>query len=254
MGEDAVKEASTHKYFNYALLAMGGITLLVALFGFCGAKKENQCLLSLYTIFVGVTAVFVRHNGDIDLLQNTGKASTLSCGSPAGHSADGALVVLLHAVGNADCCDVGSHADCALEGEHTNVVVDVEAVLLLVKADVGHGERLLVRIVLIEVVAANLNSQLGRGHTVTAVSSSDDLVGSNDGASAHKRTTDSTGQHDLVRELSRISISASHDPAATSGQGGREGLLREAARGGDCETSGDDNCGSHGEYSQVLPM
>merc|ERR1712110_1326062 len=50
--EDAVEEASTHKYFNYALLAMGGITLLVALFGYCGAKKENQCLLSLYSIFV----------------------------------------------------------------------------------------------------------------------------------------------------------------------------------------------------------
>merc|ERR1719150_2098429 len=31
---------------------MGGITLLVALFGFCGAKRENQCLLSLYTICV----------------------------------------------------------------------------------------------------------------------------------------------------------------------------------------------------------
>merc|ERR1712130_976208 len=50
--EDAVKEASTHKYFNYALLAMGGITLLVALFGYCGAKKGNQCLLSLYSICV----------------------------------------------------------------------------------------------------------------------------------------------------------------------------------------------------------
>merc|ERR1712130_813761 len=50
--EDAVKGASTHKYFNYALLAMGGITLLVALFGYCGAKKENQCLLSLYSICV----------------------------------------------------------------------------------------------------------------------------------------------------------------------------------------------------------
>merc|ERR1712083_1075446 len=49
---DAVKEASAHKYFNYALLAMGGVTLLVALFGYCGAKKENQCLLSLYSIFV----------------------------------------------------------------------------------------------------------------------------------------------------------------------------------------------------------
>merc|ERR1719264_1336213 len=50
--EDAVKEASTHKYFNFALLAMGGIPLLVALFGYCGAKKENQCLLSLYSICV----------------------------------------------------------------------------------------------------------------------------------------------------------------------------------------------------------
>merc|ERR1712061_668241 len=50
--EDAVKEAAGHKYFNYALLAMGGITLLVALFGYCGAKKENQCLLSLYSICV----------------------------------------------------------------------------------------------------------------------------------------------------------------------------------------------------------
>merc|ERR1712158_67517 len=48
--EEAVKEASSHKYFNFALLGMGGITLLVALFGFCGAKKENQCLLSLYSI------------------------------------------------------------------------------------------------------------------------------------------------------------------------------------------------------------
>ena len=50
--EEAVKEAASHKYFNYALLAMGGATLLVALFGFCGAKKESQCLLTLYSICV----------------------------------------------------------------------------------------------------------------------------------------------------------------------------------------------------------
>ena len=50
--EEAVKEAASHKYFNYALLAMGGVTLLVALFGFCGANKESQCLLSLYSICV----------------------------------------------------------------------------------------------------------------------------------------------------------------------------------------------------------
>merc|ERR1712212_358443 len=55
--EDAVNEVSSHKYFNYALLAMGGITLLGALFGFCGAKKENQCLLSLYSICVFIILV-----------------------------------------------------------------------------------------------------------------------------------------------------------------------------------------------------
>merc|ERR1712203_773224 len=52
--EEAVKEAASHKYFNYTLLAMGGVTLLVALFGFCGAKKESQCLLSLYSICVSI--------------------------------------------------------------------------------------------------------------------------------------------------------------------------------------------------------
>jgi len=49
---DALEEVYGHNYFNYALLGMGGVTLLVALFGFCGAKKENQCLLSLYSICV----------------------------------------------------------------------------------------------------------------------------------------------------------------------------------------------------------
>merc|ERR1711955_122726 len=38
--EDAVKEASTHKYFNYALLAMGGITLLSSLWLLWSQKRE----------------------------------------------------------------------------------------------------------------------------------------------------------------------------------------------------------------------
>merc|ERR1712233_219381 len=77
--EDAVKEASTHKYFNYALLAMGGITLLVALFGYCGAKKENQCLLSLYSICVFIilllqiaAIVFINiEDANIDFIKNS---------------------------------------------------------------------------------------------------------------------------------------------------------------------------------------
>merc|ERR1712130_174830 len=77
--EDAVKEAPTHKYFNYALLAMGGITLLVALFGYCGAKKENQCLLSLYSICVFIilllqiaAIVFINiDDANIDFIKNS---------------------------------------------------------------------------------------------------------------------------------------------------------------------------------------
>merc|ERR1712076_73808 len=77
--EDAVKEASTHKYFNFALLAMGGITLLVALFGYCGAKKENQCLLSLYSIRVFIilllqiaAIVFINvDDANIDFIKNS---------------------------------------------------------------------------------------------------------------------------------------------------------------------------------------
>merc|ERR1712154_671734 len=104
-------------------------------------------------------------------------------------------------------------------------------------------------IVLVQVVASDLNSQLGGGHTVAAMSGSDDLVGANDGSAAHEAATHSTGQHDLVGELSRVGISASDNPATAPGQGGGEGLLGEGARRGNCKTSSDDNSGSHGEYS-----
>merc|ERR1719228_2619267 len=46
---------------------MGGITLLVALFGFCGAKKENQCLLSLYSICVFI----ILDDANIDFIKKS---------------------------------------------------------------------------------------------------------------------------------------------------------------------------------------
>merc|ERR1739848_54382 len=67
---------------------------------------------------VGVTAVLVRHNGDVDLLEDASQAASLSGGAPAAHGADGALV--------------GSHADGAFKSKHADVVVDVEAVVVLV--------------------------------------------------------------------------------------------------------------------------
>jgi len=48
--DKALREVVTHPYLNYALIGMGVITFLVALFGFQGAKKESTCLLTTYSI------------------------------------------------------------------------------------------------------------------------------------------------------------------------------------------------------------
>jgi len=48
--DKAIQEVVTHPYLNYALIGMGVITFLVALFGFQGAKKESTCLLTTYSI------------------------------------------------------------------------------------------------------------------------------------------------------------------------------------------------------------
>ena len=56
--DDAEKEAARNKYSNFALLAGGTFTLLIALFGYCGAKKENQCLLSIYSVCVFIILLF----------------------------------------------------------------------------------------------------------------------------------------------------------------------------------------------------
>ena len=82
----------------------------------------------------------------------------------------------------------------------------------------------LVRIVLVEVVAADLHSELAGGHTVTAVAGCDnlgfgksfneekvqkyheqtDLVGSDDGASAHEAAAHTAGQHDLGEAVTHV--------------------------------------------------
>merc|ERR1712130_67852 len=48
---EGLEEIYGHKYFNYLIIGLGVISLLVALFGFCGAKKESVCLISFYIIF-----------------------------------------------------------------------------------------------------------------------------------------------------------------------------------------------------------
>merc|ERR1719431_1736727 len=179
---------------------------------------------------VGVAAVVVRDHGDGHLLEDPGEGAALGGGAPPGHDAAGALIVLLHGGGDGDGADVGAHGDGALEGEHADVVVDGPAVVLLVQAHVRHREGLLVRVVLVEVVAADLHAELVGGHSVTAVAGGDHLVGSNDGAAAHEAAAHTTGQHDLVGELPRVGVGAPDDPVPPAGHRGGQRLLVEAPR------------------------
>jgi len=46
-----LEEIYSHEYFDYLMIGVGAITLLISLFGFCGAKKESLWLLGTYIFF-----------------------------------------------------------------------------------------------------------------------------------------------------------------------------------------------------------
>ena len=44
-------EIYSHEYFDYFLIVVGGVTVLISFFGFCGAKKESVGLIGTYICF-----------------------------------------------------------------------------------------------------------------------------------------------------------------------------------------------------------
>ena len=49
--EETFYEIYRHEFLNYFLIGVDGVTFLVSLFGFFGAKKESVCLLTTYILF-----------------------------------------------------------------------------------------------------------------------------------------------------------------------------------------------------------
>ena len=128
---------------------------------------------------VGVPAGGVRHHGDghlgletvrmrrrqkgegadSDLLEGPAETAALSSGAPSGDDAVGASLVLLHAGGEADPRNVGAKGRLAVQLQHADVVLHGVGVVVLVQLHVLHGEGHLVRVVLVEHVAANLGER-----------------------------------------------------------------------------------------------
>merc|ERR1712013_810931 len=74
-------EVSKHDYFSYLLIGIGAVTLLVSLFGFCGAKKESICLMTTYIILtiiliiIQVSAIVIINIQDSKIQQYKSEAA-----------------------------------------------------------------------------------------------------------------------------------------------------------------------------------
>ena len=87
---------------------------------------------------------------------------------------------------------------------------------------------LLVFIIRVQVVGANSNTQSGGRLTITAVSSSNNPGVTDQGTTAHERTIRSTTeQHDLVGELTVVSILTTDNLTASTAQGSGAGVLQQ---------------------------
>merc|ERR1712106_322397 len=68
--KETFNEIYTHDFFNYFLIGIGGVTFLVSLFGFCGAKKESVCLLTTYIVItLQVSAIVIINIQDSNIQQ-----------------------------------------------------------------------------------------------------------------------------------------------------------------------------------------
>ena len=109
---------------------------------------------------IGVTAVIVRDNGDIHLLEDSAEAASLAGGSPASDGAHGAVRVLFSWAGQADGADVGA-GEVGTVGklQDTDVIGNGPAIIALVEDYFGDSDVSLVFILIIQVLASNTDSK-----------------------------------------------------------------------------------------------
>jgi len=81
--QETFDEVFKHDYFNYLLIGIGAVTMLVSLFGFCGTKNESICLMSTYIIFtilliiIQVSAIVIINIQDSKIQQYKSEAAHL---------------------------------------------------------------------------------------------------------------------------------------------------------------------------------
>merc|ERR1719187_1051283 len=92
--------------------------------------------------------------------------------------------------------------------------------------DTSHSKVFLIWVSFVQVMVSYTNSNTAGRLTITAMSSSDNLIMSNKRATTHEGSTNSTSQHDnLMRELTRAGICSSDNPVTSSRKRSGQGLL-----------------------------
>merc|ERR1719483_1417464 len=199
-----------------------------------GIKTSADHGVSDVILSISTTAVIITDHRDSDLHQDLAKAAALGGGSPSRHGAVSSCWVLLSVRWQADGPDVrAAEVSHAVNLQKTDVIVDGPGVIVLMEHDGLDSKVHLIRIIFIEVVVAHTDSQPAGGLPITAVTIGNNHVLGNERSTAHQRSTNtSTEEHNLVGELSWVSLSSSDNLSTTSGQRSGETLLGELGGSG----------------------
>ena len=150
-GDDTVKTESTHEGSTRVSLAR----VLAA-----GIESSTDHGVGDVILAIGISAVIISDNGDIDLHQGASETASLRCGSPSRNGANVSIGIFLSITGDVDGANVaGAEVGILLEVQHADVVLDGPGVVVLVVVDGGDGDVSLVGVILVQVVASNSDSK-----------------------------------------------------------------------------------------------
>merc|ERR1719507_146432 len=107
-----------------------GITLARVLASLVKTSTDHRVSNGASTI--GISAVIIRNNRYANLLQNTGKTSTLAGGSPSSDSAHSSFIVFFISRWKADSSNMRSIGGRSLKLKQTDVIGDIPVIIVLV--------------------------------------------------------------------------------------------------------------------------
>merc|ERR1711996_50454 len=121
-GYNSIKTKSTHEWSSRISLARVLATSI---------ESSTDHGVGNVILTIGISAIIIRNNWDINLHELASKAASLRCGSPSRNSADVSIRIFLSITGNVD----GAEVSTILKVKHADVILNGPGVIVLVVVD-----------------------------------------------------------------------------------------------------------------------